>query len=228
MIITDDVHGFKLDPSVLKEFQGAYEYYFTDIITHEKTIDQNYFDTLYAKNADPWNFTASDYEQKKYKTLINSLGNLKNKNVLELGCSIGIQTLMLAKLCNLVTAVDISEAALIEAKSTCATVGNIKFELLDISKCFPKGKFDTIICSEIAYYLSNDDLNKLFVNVNHHLLNGGKFAMVHWTGFVPDYPLNGNYVHNKFEDYIKIHSNFKEVESHTESLYRLQVWQKIN
>ena len=77
---------------------------------------QDYFDTLYSNNEDPWNFKNSTYEERKYQKINTFLENRKYDLGLELGCSIGVHTSFLAAHCKKLLAVDISEDAVATAK----------------------------------------------------------------------------------------------------------------
>ncbi|MCM4157334.1 bifunctional PIG-L family deacetylase/class I SAM-dependent methyltransferase [Gramella sp. AN32] len=225
-LIFDDPNGFILTEDLLKPFTGDYEYFFTEITGDRKSLGENYFDRLYENNPDPWNFKESPYEHEKYKVSVEALGNAKFKNALELGCSIGVQTKLLSQLSEKLLAIDINSTAIEMAKKTCLGIDNIRFKVEDITKTFPQGSFDLITCCEMAYYLSMEELQNLFRNIEENLVDGGKFLMVHWTGFVPDYPLTGEIVHHEFERFILKNGLFQEIEQQETQNYILQVWQK--
>lgn len=227
-IIHDDPNGFVLTKDMLEPFSGPYEYYFIDNKSALKTLDEVYFQKLYSEQSDPWNFRNSTYEHEKYHNSIKALNKTDFKNGLELGCSVGIQTKLLAAICEHLTAIDINEIAVKEARSTCTDLSNISFYVQDVTKIFPKGKFDLITLCEIGYYFDIKNLWQIFENISMSLLPEGRLLLVHWTGFVPDYPLNGNAVHSAFEEYIKRSNNYVEMVAERTDFYRLQIWKKLN
>ena len=57
-----------------------------------KSLDREYFEGLYRKDADPWKFALSPYEQAKYDQTVLALGDEPVQRGLEIGCSIGVLT----------------------------------------------------------------------------------------------------------------------------------------
>lgn len=224
-IISDDPNGFELTEELLEPFKTDTEYFF--VTRRElKTLDSGYFEKLYSRQVDPWNFRNSDYEQRKYRRSIQVLGHRNFKCGLELGCSIGIQTGMLSQICDKLIAVDISEVAVGEAKKNCPGKSNITFRTMDVVRKFPIGKYDLVTCCEIGYYLEMEHLKKLFLNISEAMLPNGKLLLVHWTPLVPDYPLSGDEVHDYFSLFAGRTGLFQEIVQERQENYRLQVWQK--
>ncbi len=223
-LIFDDPEGFVLTEDLLKPFQSMDEYYLVSK-RQKETLSKRYFDALYQENSDPWNFTESTYEKEKYNEGISALGKQEFVNALEIGCSIGIQTRMLAGRCLDLLAVDISRKALRKAKEYCAGLQNVRFEHINIARIFPDETFDLITLCEVGYYFEENQLLDLFRKIDNALITGGKLLLVHWTPFVPDYPLTGNEVHNLFEN-THHQNNYDLMVDNVKDLYKLQVWQK--
>ena len=72
------------------------------------------FERLYLENPDPWNYRSSPYERQKYaRTLACALKWRKgSESAVEVGCSLGIFSQMLAAHFSRVTAIDVSKEAL--------------------------------------------------------------------------------------------------------------------
>ena len=81
------------------------------------TLPPAYFDQVYQANRDPWNFESSPYEQKKYTTTLATLPHPHYAEAFEIGCSLGVLTARLAPRCGKLLAVDVSEAALAQARA---------------------------------------------------------------------------------------------------------------
>jgi len=226
-IITDDRYGFVLTEELLEPFNSNTEYFFLTKRKNLETLATDYFEDLYTEKIDPWNFRHSSYEQEKYKNTIVALKPNRYANCLELGCSIGIQTQLLSKICDHILAIDISPTAIAAARSYCALDDKVTFLAGDITKMFPNGSYDLITCCEIGYYLNTEDLLTLFKNIDHQLLPNGKLLMVHWTPFVPDYPLTGDEVHDVFTELNEKWGHFEELVHERHETYRLQVWKKV-
>ena len=79
-------------------------------------LGREYFDELYARSRDPWSFETSEYERNKYERTLSVLARRRYRRALEVGCSIGVFTAMLAPLCDELLAVDVSEKAIAVAR----------------------------------------------------------------------------------------------------------------
>ena len=156
-----------------------------------RTLGPEYFDSLYAKDADPWKFATSDYERAKYAQTLAALPSARYARALEVGCSIGVLTRSLAQRCDRLVAVDASELALSEARRRCIDCGNVEFSRMFVPRDWPQNEFDLILLSEVVYYLDADDVAKLAVRVAGSLAPKAAVALVHWTGET-DYPLAGD------------------------------------
>ena len=156
-----------------------------------QTLEPAYFDALYASDPDPWNFAASPYEQDKYAVTIKALPRPRYQSALEVGCSIGVLTRLLASRCDAVLAIDAARMPLAEARRRCADLPSVRFEQMFVPEQWPNGVFDLILLSEVVYYLSREDVDRLAARVIRSLVRGGAVVLVHWTG-PTDYPLSGD------------------------------------
>ena len=113
------------------------------------------------------------------------------RSALEVGCSIGVLTRLLASRCDAVLAIDAAPTPLAEARRRCADLPGVRFEHMFVPEQWPDGVFELILLSEIVYYLSTEDVGRLAARVTHSLIKGGSVILVHWTGST-DYPLSGD------------------------------------
>jgi cyclopropane fatty-acyl-phospholipid synthase-like methyltransferase len=157
------------------------------------TLKPDHFDALYAADPDPWNFAASPYERAKYTLTLDAIPKPRSRSALEVGCSIGVLTRLLASRCDSLLAVDAAQAPLVEARRRCANLPNLRFEQMFVPEQWPRGGFDLILLSEVVYYLSHEDVGRLTMSVTHSLAPDGSVILVHWTGST-DYPLSGDEV----------------------------------
>lgn len=155
------------------------------------TLPAAYFDSLYAAEADPWAFASSDYEREKYAATLAALPRPHYARVLEIGCSIGVLTRMLAGRCDAVVALDVAETALAAARERCADRPGVAFHRMAIPGDWPPGQFDLILLSEVVYYLDQADVARLVTRLREALAPEGDVVLVHWTGET-DYPLTGD------------------------------------
>ncbi|MFC7553283.1 class I SAM-dependent DNA methyltransferase [Pseudoroseomonas wenyumeiae] len=135
----------------------------------------------------PWKFRSSPYEAAKYKATLAALPRARYGSVLEIGCSIGVLTRMLAPRCDRLLALDGSARALADARRHCAGLAQVSFAQREIPRQWPRGRHDLILFSEVLYYLDEEDLARTATLALRALRPGGEVLLVHWTG-TTDYP----------------------------------------
>jgi predicted TPR repeat methyltransferase len=156
-----------------------------------KSRPPSHFEQLYRSNPDPWGFQTSVYEQTKYRDSLDVLAGRHFASGLEVGCSIGVLTRMLASRCDGLLGVDIVEAPLAAARARCAGVSQVRFERMHIPQDWPDEQFDLIVLSEVLYFLSPDDIHHCVRRVMDTLLPGGAVLLVNWVGETDD-PSSGH------------------------------------
>ena len=225
LVIKDAPKGFVLTKDLLEPFLGNFEYFFFSHKENKQSITKTYFEKLYSKSKDPWDFSSSTYEKDKYKLSINFLGKNMFDRALEIGCSIGIFTKMLAKKCSSLLAIDISSIAVKCAKNYCKDVTNVEIKQTDIIKEFPAQSFDLITLCEVGYYFEKIDFFYLLDTIYNSLNSNGTLLLVHWTPFVSEYPLTGLEVHNMTK---KHYADFAItlVEDEQYDYFQISKWQK--
>jgi SAM-dependent methyltransferase len=151
-----------------------------------------YFAKLYSQTPDPWDFANSSYEKAKYRATVAMLGARHFQSAFEIGCSIGILTRMLAQHCRFLLAIDVVDTALAMARDNCAGLEQVVFQNLQVPRDWPgEMKFDLIICSEVLYFLSPQDIARVAVLAGGSLLPGGCILLVNYTGQI-DEPCSGD------------------------------------
>jgi SAM-dependent methyltransferase len=158
---------------------------------HIGSLPASYFDDLYSRNRDPWNFAKSKYERAKYHATLQALPRGYYQRGLEIGCSIGVLTSRLASRCKYLVAIDASAVALRTARRRCSRFQNVQFKQMTVPVDWPAERFDLMILSEVIYYLGPDDVVRLAGKVRISAGFHGHAVLVHWTG-PTDYPLSGD------------------------------------
>lgn len=191
-------------------------------MSKKQSLNSDYFKEVYDANDDPWNFETSEYESAKYAATIKKLPKENYGNALEIGCSIGVLTTLLAQKTDRLLATDISEKALETAKQKCKNLENVTFECMSFPAELPADRFDLIMISEVAYYLSPEDWETAINALYERLLPDGDIVLVHWLPEVHDYPQTGDEVHQTFEKLMK--DKLTKVFAAREENYRIDVW----
>lgn len=153
-----------------------------------ETIPPEYFEDKYKGDIDPWQFRSSDYEREKYQATIAALNKPRYARALEVGCSIGVFTGLLAPRCDRLLAIDASATAIAAAKENVPR--NVTFAVGTLPQDFPPGPFDLIVLSEVLYYFAEADLQRVAALCLDALAPGGDIIACHWLGET-NYPLTG-------------------------------------
>ncbi len=148
---------------------------------------------------DPWDFRKSRYEAAKYAATMQHLPRARYQTALEVGCSIGVFTRMLAERVHDLLAIDIAEAALSMAREHCQDRPHVRFALTNPLRSSPPGSFELIILSEVGYYWEPTEFDRVFRNLIQQLEPAGQIILVHWRASVPDYPQTGDALHEQAE-----------------------------
>ena len=181
--------GSVLRPDFIEHFTSHRETF----ITEPATLAADYFAAVYARHDDPWQLETRWYERRKRAITVASLPEERYRTALEVGCSIGVLSAVLAERCDDLLAVDVSSSAIERARNRALPA--VRFEVADAATDFPAGRFDLIVLSEIGYYLSPADFRTLLDEAITHLAFGGTLVACHWRHPVADYPQSGDDVH---------------------------------
>lgn len=186
-------------------------------------LERGYFEGLYDASDDPWNFATSAYERDKYKQTLAALGGRRFGRALEIGCSIGVFTGMLAPFCDELLAVDASERAVALACERLASTTSVRVERRTMPEETPDGPFDLILASEILYYLDRETMLAALRGLESALAPGGSLLAVHWRRETRTYPLQGDEVHGL----IRANTTLRLARKQTTPDYRLELYEDI-
>jgi 2-polyprenyl-3-methyl-5-hydroxy-6-metoxy-1,4-benzoquinol methylase len=145
-----------------------------------------HFQRLYQANPDPWRFRTSSYEHAKYHQTVAALGEREFEAGLEVGCSIGVLTRMLAPRCRRMLGVDIVEDPLQAARERCADLPQVRFERMQVPLTWPHGRFDLFVFSEVLYFMSPEDIDRCARHVLDTRLPNSMVLLVNWLGQTDD------------------------------------------
>lgn len=154
-----------------------------------------FLETLHAVSSDPWRFEANPSERAKYERTLAALEGRRAERALEVGCSIGVFTSMLAPRCGELDAIDVSRLAVRRARRRLAGVPNVRVARAVVPDRFPAGPFDLIVCSEVLYYLTRAQARDTIAAAGRELAAGGSLLAVHRRAKGLSTPLSGEDVH---------------------------------
>lgn len=156
------------------------------------------FDAMYADDDDPWRFEDSWYEARKRALTLAALPGPDLGRVLEIGPATGLLTVELAARASHLLAVDISTAALrrlARRVEAAPYADRVEVRLADVTRDWPEGVFDTIVISEVGYFMDRTDWLATVRRASESLSDQGALLLVHWRHAVQGWPLDGNAVH---------------------------------
>jgi cyclopropane fatty-acyl-phospholipid synthase-like methyltransferase len=185
--------------------------------------DHEYFEALYRREADPWNFETSAYEQAKYAATLACLPLARYRHGLELGCSIGVLSEKLARRMSALTAVDTASDALARARGRLHRQPHVQL----LRAHLPDGEwdrnhYDLIVLSEVLYYFTHPTLRRLAEKLHTCTLPGADIVAVHWLG-PTDYPLTA---HAAVQCLEQTFDGLQPLSRLQTDRYRLDVWRK--
>ncbi len=154
------------------------------------------FERLYAASPDPWDYDSSEYERGKYAATLAALDGRSYRRALEVGCSIGAFTELLADRCAALTALDFSARALGLARRRLRGRANVTIVEAAFPEQAPAGEWDLVVCSEILYYLDRPALEQATEWLRERLLKGATVLAVDWRGPTSTEPHDGDEVHD--------------------------------
>ena len=130
-------------------------------------------------NQQAYNIWASQYDSNENKTrdleamaLRESLSEISFENCLEIGCGTGKNTIWLAEKAKQITAVDLSEEMMAQAKAK-VDAANVHFNQADITEpwSFSAGQYDLVVFSLVLEHIEN--LDHIFRETAQSLKPGG-------------------------------------------------------
>ena len=154
------------------------------------------FEALYAASPDPWGYTSSQYEREKYAATLAAVGPGSYERGLEVGCSIGVFTAMLAPRCATLVAMDFSARALELARTRVARLPDVELVQGAFPEQAPTGSWNLIVCSEVLYYLDRATFEQALGWLRAQLKQGARVVAVSWRGLGTSEPLHGDDVHD--------------------------------
>ncbi len=183
-----------LGPEVLAHFGGPVEHFVVD----DETPADDALDDLHRTSRDPWGVDERWYEQRKRLLTLAALPRRRFRRALEVGCSRGALAEDLAARCQEIVAVDRSPMAVHEARKRLAGLEGATVRELDIPSQYPDGPFDLVVVSEVGYFLSPAELDRLVARICSSLADDGVVLLCHWRHPVAGWVLNGPEVHERF------------------------------
>ncbi|MET1115693.1 MAG: class I SAM-dependent methyltransferase [Comamonas sp.] len=129
---------------------------------------------------DPWGYQKSWYEKRRRQLIAAMLPHEKLGRVLEIGCSTGLITQLLASRASAVLAVDVSVKAVELARQRLQGLRQVQVLHADITQDWPEQDFDHILLCDVAYYLQEAQIRQLAAQVRSQNAPECVLLLAHW------------------------------------------------
>ncbi len=133
------------------------------------------FEHKYGVHGDYFGYLSRPYETAKYaRTLEIALAARRARSsALEIGCSVGVFTRMIASEFDEVVAVDIADAALRQARAHVAGLGRVSYHRSDVLALDLGRRFDVVFCAEVLMYVRPERGEDVCAMLARHLVEDG-------------------------------------------------------
>jgi SAM-dependent methyltransferase len=141
------------------------------------------FDRLYSTEADPFGAEVPQfrYQRRKYDSLLSMLPRRRYRNVLDIGCGLGAFTRRLAPFSEAILGIDISAAAIAQARDRSLIHSNIRYAVEGVVGASRiEDAFDLIVLADVMYYTDRRAacVESIAGGVASRLLPGGLLLLV--------------------------------------------------
>jgi SAM-dependent methyltransferase len=160
-------------------------------------VPRERFEQIYAASDDPWDYRSSAYERQKYADTLAALPARELGRSLEVGCSIGVFSALLAPRCRRLVAIDFSARAVALARGQLRGVANVELAQASFPEQVPGGEWDLVVCSEVLYYLDDSGLQHATRWLRARLERGASVLAVSWRGEGAQEPMRGDEAHDR-------------------------------
>jgi cyclopropane fatty-acyl-phospholipid synthase-like methyltransferase len=169
-----------------------------------------FFEAKYQKKTDPWGFSSNAYELQRYDAIISAIAHRRYGRAFEPGCSIGVLTERLAAHCDEVYAIDFSPTASAQARARCAHLPQVEVGCASLPDGTPAKDFDLLVLSEIGYYFTPQDWQRISTTLIDSLPRGATVLAAHWLGHSQDHRISGDEVHEILLSHPKVRVDHRE------------------
>ena len=186
------------------------------------SVEDRYFEGLFAGNNDPWGFRQRWYEQRKRLVTLAALPRPHYRAIFEPGCANGELSAALAERCDRLLCCDTSAAAVNLARTRLSLFDHAEVRQGRLPVDWPEDKFDLIVFSEIGYYLDRQDLTEVIRRISDSLTADGQLLACHWRPPIDGCPLNARQVHDLIHEQLHL----SRLVLHQEADFLLEVWSR--
>ncbi len=135
---------------------------------------------FYATAPDPFGFDTLPHERERYRRTLELVGPGPFARALELGCSEGSFTALLAPRCTELVAVDVSATAVERCRQRLAAQTGVQCLVATLPDGLPGGTYDLVLVSDVAVYWPAAGLPAAVQRLRAMLRPGGVLLAMHY------------------------------------------------
>lgn len=184
------------------------------------SVDQTYFETLFAQSDDPWSFRTRWYERRKRDLCMAMLPRQHYARIFEPACANGELSVLLAARSDSLLAQDLNPRAVALANERLAPFAQARAEQAELPQGWPEGQFDLIVLGEIGYYLTAEQWQAVVERARASLTPQGGLLACHWLPPIAECPQTGREVHDLLHRHLGMH----RLARHEEGAFLLEYW----
>lgn len=184
------------------------------------SVDEAYFEQLFAHSDDPWAFRTRWYEHRKRALIMACLPKQRYERIFEPACANGELSLMLAGRTECLISQDVNAKAVLLARERLTGVAHASVEQAALPHDWPEGKFDLIVLGEIGYYLTVEQWQVVISQAKNSLTPDGGLLACHWLHPIEQCPQTGREVHESLHEQL----GMSRLITHEETDFRLDYW----
>lgn len=132
------------------------------------------------RDADPWGYKSRWYEARRRQLIAAMLPHAHLGEVLELGCSTGLITALLAPRAQRVLAMDVSFAAVDKARQRLQAQPHVQVLHANLVTDWPADRFDSFLVCDVGYYLQQPQLEQLARQMSGSARPHSFVLVAHW------------------------------------------------
>ncbi|MFK3971860.1 SAM-dependent methyltransferase [Pseudomonas sp. NPDC087358] len=186
------------------------------------SLPADYFDELFANSDDPWAFQTRWYEQRKRDLTLAALPRQRYARVFEPGCANGELSLRLAQRCDALLCMDMSARAVELAGQRLQAFAGAQVLQGCLPGDWPEGRFDLIVISEWAYYLTPELFTQVVERLDASLTAQGSVLACHWRHPIDGCPMDARQAHALLDEHLPMQRTLR----HEETDFVLEMWSK--
>jgi 2-polyprenyl-3-methyl-5-hydroxy-6-metoxy-1,4-benzoquinol methylase len=195
-----------------------------------------YFENLYESRPDPFAYNTNPWEGERLRRATEVLDAIRNgacfQEALEVGCSEGAFTELLAVRSKSLLAVDLSRVALGRARARCCWRSHVRFDARDLQRDPLGGPFDVVVAMSVLECLSRPwairaacaKLVDVTRSGGYLLVGNMRHRELYEDSLWAKYFMRGG---KHIDDFIRKRAALKVVSTATDDSYVLTLFQKV-